>query len=228
MKATDADTLARLARELAVESDLTGALGRVVDAALNDVSGAEHAGITLLKRDSVDTPVYSSDLVRKVDEAQYRTSEGPCLDAAREQVRYIRVDDLRTDTRWPHFTPEALDLGIRAILSFQLYMRENGIGALNIYATTADPFSEDSLHAGTLLAALAAVGLAASRRELNLQTALESRDVVGQAKGILMERFKIDSQNAFNVLVAVSQHTHRKLRDVAEELAATGQLRGLE
>lgn len=226
----DADTsdgLTRLARQLASETDFDQLLLRVVHATLSEVDGAEHAGVSLLDRHSITTPVATDDLVRRADHVQYATREGPCLQAVRDDVDMIRVDDLRAETRWPRFTPPALELGVAAVLSFQLYARGDTIGALNIYATRPHPFTAESERMGALLATHAAVALAATRKELNLQTALRSRDTIGQAKGILMERLKINADEAFNLLIAVSQHTHRKLRDVADELTSTGELRGL-
>jgi GAF domain-containing protein len=228
MQTDPADLLARLARELDAEADLDRMLQRVVDATLTEIGGAEHAGITLAERNSVSTRVATSDLVRKVDKIQYDTGEGPCLQAVTDRIEVIRVDDLRRETRWAAFTPRAVKLGVAAVLAFNLYAHHEVLGALNIYATRPRPFTDDSVHMGSLLAAHAALGLAATRKELNLQEALESRDIIGQAKGILMERFKITSREAFDMLVIASQETHRKLRDLASELATTGTLSGLE
>lgn len=160
----------------------------------------------LTDRRSVSTPVATSDLVRQVDQIHYDTGEGPCLQAVADHVEVIRVDDLRHETRWPAFTRRALDLGVAAALSFNLSAHRDVIGALNIYAVHPHPFSDDWVHTGSLLAAHAALGLAATRQEL-LQTALETRDVIGQAKGVLMERFKITSHEALDILVVASKET---------------------
>lgn len=194
----------------------------MVDAAVAEVPGAEHAGVTILDHDSVSTPVATSEVVAVIDRAQYETGQGPCVHAAVDGV--VRSDDLDNEPRWPRFAPHAVEMGIRSMLSFHLYARNDTIGALNIYARAADAFNESSVHMGTLLATHAAVALTQTKKEANLRIALESRDVIGQAKGILMERFKIDNAAAFDLLIAVSQHTHRKLRDIAEDLATTGSL----
>ncbi|HEY8300571.1 MAG TPA: GAF and ANTAR domain-containing protein [Jatrophihabitans sp.] len=218
------DLLARLARDLAAEPDVDGVLRRVVDAAVFQLDGADHAGITVLSKRSVSTPVCSDDLVLKVDAAQYSANEGPCLNAALDPVPMVRVDDLRTDARWPTFAAAAVELGVLSMLSFQLYTEHDTIGALNIYADEANAFDDEDCHTGQLLATHAAVAAAAAVEAGNLRTALESRDVIGQAKGILMSRYQLTADQAFDLLITASQHTHRKLNDVASQLAATGEL----
>lgn len=222
------DLLADLARRLAVEGDRDAVLTRVLEAALVQVGGAEHAGITVLSREGASTPLATDDLVRDVDKHQYATGEGPCLTAVSDGEPVVRVDDLRTDPRWPKFSAAIADFGVRSMLSFQLYTGgDRGvetIGALNIYAPLPHAFDEESVHTGTLLATHAAVAAAAAVTSSNLRIALQSRDTIGQAKGILMERFKITSEQAFDLLVAASAHTNRKLRDVAERLTTTGEL----
>lgn len=239
-----ADLLADLARQLASEDDRAGVLARVVAASLTQIDGAEHAGITELTRNGVTTPVATDDLVHQIDQQQYTIGEGPCLSAALEGQHTVCVDDLRTDTRWPQFSAAVTSLGVRSMLSFQLYTgaetssgpvrRGSGasggsnrievIGALNIYAGSAAAFTDESVHNGTLLAAHAAVAAAAADTTNNLRIALQSRDMIGQAKGILMERFKLTPEQAFDLLITASQNTNRKLRDLAEHLSATGEL----
>lgn len=232
MASPDADLLASLARQLAAENDIEAVWQRVVDTATNQIDGAQHAGITITERKSVSTPVASNDLVRRIDKEQYAIGQGPCLTAALDQHPIVRVDDLGSDQRWPDFGRAAVELGVRSMLSFQLYTGTGAdtdsagdtIGALNIYAANAGAFTDDSVHTGTLLATHAALAAAAQAKTSNLRVALQSRDVIGQAKGILMERFKIADHEAFDLLVAASQHTHKKLRDVADQLTATGEL----
>ena len=228
----EADLLARLARDLAGERDLDGVLRRVVEASAAQIDGAENAGITILSQKSVSTPAATSDLVREVDKHQYATGEGPCLSAAIDHQPVVRVDDLGTDPRWPRFATAATALGVRSMLSFQLYTAPGGagtadvtMGALNVYAAGPAAFGDDSVHTGTLLAAHAAVAAAGAATSSNLRLALQSRDTIGQAKGILMERYKITAEQAFDLLIAASTRTNRKLKDVAADLATTGALR---
>ena len=225
---TDADWLAALARELGAETDVDAVWGRVVAASLSQVEGADHAGITLLSQKSVSTPVASDDLVRVIDQRQYAIGQGPCLTAARDQQAVVHAPDLATDTRWPEFGAAVADLDVRSMLSFQLYT-ETGpatttIGALNIYSATSHAFTDDSVHTGTLLAAHAAVAVAAATKSSNLRIALDTRDTIGQAKGVLMERYKITAAQAFDLLIAASQRSNSRLKDVAAHLADTGEL----
>ncbi|QGK68302.1 ANTAR domain-containing protein [Allosaccharopolyspora coralli] len=225
----DPDLLATLARQLAAEDDVDAVLRRTVQTSLTQIEGAERAGITMTTRGSVSTPVASDELVCVLDKHQYSTGEGPCLSAAFEHEPVIRVDDLSTDRRWVEFSTAVAHLGVRSMLSFQLYTTDAGahattLGALNIYAEAPYAFTDDAVHIGTLLAAHAAVAATAAAEQANLRIALQSRDVIGQAKGVLMERFKLTPEQAFDLLIAASQHTNQKLREVAEHLTTTGQL----
>ena len=213
-----------LARELMAEDTLDALLQRVVDASIANVEGAEHAGVTILTESSVTTPAASDDLVIEIDRRQYGTGQGPCLTAALEQLTVVRVPDLAVDPRWPAFTAAVEDLDVRSVLSFQLYTGEDTIGALNLYASGVDAFTDESVYTGQLLAAHAAVAAVAAEKSGQLRSALRSRDVIGQAKGILMERYKITADQAFEVLIQASQRSNRKLHVVAEDLTTTGQL----
>jgi GAF domain-containing protein len=224
MAVQDADWLATLARSLAAEADLAGVLSRVLKASVTQIEGAEHAGITALSRQATSTPAASDELVFAIDNLQYSTGEGPCLSAAADHEAVVIVDDLTTDPRWPVFSPGAISHGIRSMLSFHLYTDRDSIGALNIYARPPHAFTRDSVHTGVLLAAHSAAAIAAAATIADLRNALESRDVIGQAKGILMERFKITPTAAFGLLITASQQSNRKLRDVAAELTNTGAL----
>ena len=219
------DRIAELAREFAAEADVTALWRRVVDASVQQIEGAQHAGITVIDRRSVSTPAASDDLVAEIDRHQYGTGQGPCLQAAIDHEPVVRADDLRVDGRWPEFAKRVTELGILSMLSFQLYTDRETIGALNLYAEKPDAFNDESVQMGLLLATHAALAAAAKSTAGNLRVALASRDVIGQAKGILMERYRLTADQAFDLLIAASQRTQRKLNDVASELAATGELR---
>jgi transcriptional regulator with GAF, ATPase, and Fis domain len=221
---SDADLLAGLARQLSVQPDLDSLWDRVVHATVAQVDGAEHAGITLLSRMSVSTATATSDLVRRVDEQQYQIGEGPCLTAALQRQPIVRTDDLSTDPRWPQFAEAATALGVRSAVSYQLYTDRDTIGALNVYATRPHVFTGESVRLGDLLAAHAAIAAAAAMTSAGLRTALKSRDIIGQAKGILMNRHKITAEQAFDLLIRASQTANRKLVDIAATLTETGKL----
>jgi GAF domain-containing protein len=214
--------MSELARTLEAESDPKKLMDRIVAAAIADIEGASHAALSLFTKNRVYTDAASDPLVDEVDQAQYEAAEGPCLDASR-QARTVRANDLRDEPRWPTFAARAVELGIRSMLSVQLFVEEGGMGALNLYSEHAGAFDDDDENMAMLLGAHASVAMSAARQRQNFDVALDSRDLIGQAKGILMERFKVDSQRAFDMLVYVSQHEHVKLRDLAQTITETGE-----
>ena len=219
-----ATTLSDLARSLQDEDDLTATLSAIAHAAVGTVPGAEYAGLTVVqRRREVHTRAATADLVDEVDRAQYETGEGPCLTAAYEH-RTVSLPDMDREHRWPRFTGRAAALGVHSMLSFQLFVHQDSLGALNLYATRAHAFDDDSEHVGLLFAAHAAVAMSGAQRQEHLARAITARDVIGQAKGMLMERHRLTADQAFALLVRTSQHTNTKLIDVAHRLTATGDL----
>jgi GAF domain-containing protein len=215
--------LSELARQMRAEPDTAGVLRRIVDRALVEIDAAEWAGISAIQGEQVHTEAASDEIVRRIDDLQYRLAEGPCVSSLRDQET-VRSDDLTLEDRWPRFAPAAAEQGVRSMLSVQLFVDGDNLGALNLYASMPKGFDDHDESVAMLLAAHAAVAMKGSQIEANLRTALASRDLIGQAKGILMERYVVNSAQAFDMLVLASQHCHRKLRDVAEQLAATGEL----
>ncbi|WP_229071604.1 GAF and ANTAR domain-containing protein [Actinoplanes sp. DH11] len=219
-----AQTLSDMARSLQNENSLEDTLDGIVWAAVHTVPGAEHAGLTVVRgRREVTTRAASHDVVRRVDRAQYETGQGPCLDAVYEK-QTVRLSDMATEDRWPDFTRQALERGVRSMLSFQLYVRQDDLGALNLYSPKADAFDDESENVGLLLAAHAAIAMAGAQKEHDLSLAISMRDVIGQAKGILMERYKITGDQAFQLLARTSQRANIKLAEVARYLVETGDL----
>jgi GAF domain-containing protein len=154
---------------------------------------------------------------------QERLSQGPCLDAVWEQ-QVVRVGDVGADQRWPAFAEQAPALGVGSMLCFQLFVESDQLGALNLYSTVPDAFGDESEEIGLMFASHAAVALAGAEHEQHLRAGMSSRDIIGQAKGILMERHRLTADLAFGVLTPVSQELNRKLCDVARELTDTGAL----
>lgn len=215
--------LSNLAREMQAEHSMEALLQRVVEAAVTEVDPAEHAGISEIIHKEVSTCAATGPLVHKIDDLQYRLEDGPCLTSLRDE-RTVRTDDLQREPRWPRFAPAAAEYGVRSMLSVQLFVEGDNLGALNLYASAPGAFDDEHESTAMMLAAHAAVAMKDTRVEAELRAAIETRDVIGQAKGILMERFKISQDEAFSLLVAASQYTHRKLHDIADELARTGDL----
>ncbi len=217
------EVMGQVARSLQEEhGDVESTLQTLTATAVGIVPGAEECTVTYVTgRRRVEPRAATSDLPREVDEMQDRIQEGPCLHAVWDE-QTVRVEDMRTETRWPRFAAEAVELGVLSSLSVQLFVEGDNLGALNLYARRPHAFSEESEDVGLVLAAHAAVAVAAAQNEEHLRRAVSSRDLIGQAKGILMERYRITADQAFQVLARVSQQTNRKLVDVAEELTRTG------
>jgi GAF domain-containing protein len=219
-----ASRLSDLARELQHEDDADAMLAGIVHAALELVPHAADASISLvLGRRKIMSRAASSELPRRVDALQSETGQGPCLDASYEE-RIVNVADLSTESRWPDFSRRAFDLGARSMLSFQLFVDGDHLGALNLFGKDVGVFDAESERIGTLVAAHAAVAVAGSKQVTQLAQALDTRDLIGQAKGILMERFKITAQQAFLLLSRASSEMNIKLHDVAEHLTVSGEM----
>ena len=219
------EQLASAARSMQSQDGAERTLERCVAIATELFEGCRYAAVSVVHRNApIDTAAASDPRVRRGDELQYELQEGPCLDAIWHEET-VHSPDLRADERWPTWGPQVSDeLGIRGMLSFQLFTDQNSLGALNLYSTTVGPFDAEDVEAGLLLAAETAVALAQARAMTQLHTAALNRTVIGQAQGILMERYKLDAQAAFAVLRRISQANNVKLHRVASEFVETRSL----
>jgi GAF domain-containing protein len=216
--------LADLARNMQREASPQAVLDIVVRAVVGTIPGAEEASITLVQaRHRVMSAAVTGDLARRFDELQQETGQGPCMDAMYNQET-VRVDDLAADQRWPDLAHRAVQLGVCSMLSFQLFVDSGDLGALNLLSRRAGAFTDESERIGLLYTSHIAVALAGAQEVGHLTTALARRDSIGQAKGILMERFKVTADQAFALLAALSQETNVRLSEIAERLALTGDL----
>lgn len=216
--------LSDLARTLQLEDSVDETLQAIVHAAVGTVPGAQYAALSVMeRRRAIYTRAGTDELVFQVDQVQYDTGEGPCLSAVYEQ-QTVRLPDMTTEARWPQFTGRTAEIGVLSMLSFQLYVKEDNLGALNMYSTEKQAFDDESEHIGLLFASHAAVAMSGAQEQEHLRKAVAARDVIGQAKGVLMERHKISADQAFSVLARASQQTNTKLVDVARSLTDTGQL----
>jgi GAF domain-containing protein len=214
--------LAEAARSLQRRESPQQVMDDIVNLASTMVPGVDEATITMVHNDRhCYSAAATSELASDFDVLQDETGEGPCLDAIWRQET-VRVDDLGNDPRWPVLGPRAAERGIGSMLCFQLFVHRDTLGALDLLAYSKSAFTDESEHVGLLLASHAAIAAADAQHLENVTSALVNRDVIGQAKGILMERFKITSDQAFTVLARVSQDTNRKVAAVAEDLARTG------
>ncbi|WP_170208532.1 GAF and ANTAR domain-containing protein [Micromonospora pisi] len=202
---------------LASAPDPTNLLAHVATMTRTEVPGADAVGVTVFDSSGLSLKASTGALVLGMDAAQRTVREGPCLDAAATRAT-VRSDDLTSDVRWPRLAPHAAEVGVRSALALRLFVTDRPLGVLSIYATTAGAFGQVAEATGSLLAAHAAVAIAAMSVQFELRTALESRDLIGQAKGVLMERCGVTAEEAFKWLTVTSQRSNIKLRDVAREL----------
>lgn len=210
-----AGEFADLARTLLAQGDVENTLQRIVELAVETLEGCDYAGISILKGTKGFTPAASDDVARAVDAVQYETGEGPCLDAIREH-EVFQTDDLARETRWPRFASRAhRETGVTSMLCFRLFVAGDTLGALNLYSKAPASFDERSRTVGVVFAAHAAMALSTAIHEAQMEEALQSRDLIGQAKGILMAREGINASEAFDMLRRASQRLNLKLRDVA-------------
>jgi transcriptional regulator with GAF, ATPase, and Fis domain len=212
-----ASAMHELAEAFSMPIDVEQTLTRITAAAVYLVDGVDYADVMLLDGDEFRSIAPTAELMTDLDRLQMHHQQGPCLEAA-EVGSVIRSTDLRLERRWPVFAAAAMELGVYATLSFQLYTHHHGSAALNLFSSKSHAFD---IHAETTLAMIAthaAITLIAADKETQFQSALASRDVIGQAKGILMERFKLDASRAFALLAKLSQNSNTPLRLVAERL----------
>ncbi|WP_104168006.1 GAF and ANTAR domain-containing protein [Arthrobacter sp. SX1312] len=221
-----ATELAELARSLQQEPDSDAILAGFVHAALDLIPGVDEGSVSVVTgRKNVGSRAPSGDLPVRIDALQMETGEGPCLEAAYER-RTVRVADMAHEERWPLFAQRAAEAGAKGMLSIQLWVEGDDLGALNLYSYEADAFTDESENVGLLVASHASVAFAEAEKSRQLHAAVDSRDVIGQAKGILMERHKVTGDQAFFVLSMASQRSNIKLRDVADHLISSGELPG--
>lgn len=219
--------LAEVARALFATGTVEGSLELTVELAVATVDGCDAAGIFLLRGGQVVTAAASLPIVVELDQQQFANDEGPCLDAvAGRGMTY--ATDLDDDDRWPSFGPAAARAGIRSALAVRL--SDQPVSALNLYAHMPDAFGATDRAKAILFATLAGAALDAAEvragdesRLSNLHEALLTRELIGQAQGILIEREHITGDKAFDVLRRASQHLNVKVREIARTLVETGE-----
>ena len=217
--------LSDIARRLLAPGSLEETLTHIMELTWQTFDGCDQCGVCST---SDARPVWTSSVVGKLDDLQTRLGEGPCLDVLGGQDT-VHVEDLHRSELWPQFAPAAVRAGMRSVLAYRLFADDHTLGALQMYSSLPGAFSAHDNAVGLSLAAHAGMALDqahkhASEREQsdNLHAGLESREIIGQAQGILMEREKITGEQAFQFLRESSQHLNRKLRDVAQDLVDTG------
>jgi GAF domain-containing protein len=221
----------RLGRLSFAEHSLQSLIQQVTDLAAEVLPG-DPATLVTIVADGRDarTVAASSPVAVDLDGAQYRVRSGPCLTAA-TTGRPVEIADVARDPRWPEFTAAAAGAGVRSVYSAPLPVQERVAGSLNVYARVLSDVEGPTHALAARLASYAVVPVSnmylyesAVEQVGHLQAALDSRGVIDQAKGILMERFKLTPDQAFEALTRVSMETNRKVREVAERFVRTGDL----
>ncbi|GAA0928157.1 GAF and ANTAR domain-containing protein [Kribbella koreensis] len=208
----------RLSKSLTA-GDLDHTLGRITAAAVEVLPEVEYASITVKHSDGrLETAAPTADLLWGVDAAQYELQEGPCYEAATDSV-HVLSPDLAADPRFPRYAASAVAAGIVAQAGLRLFDAPQSQGALNLYSTVVGSF-EDLGAIGALFTHQSAMAIGYAREIENLQDALRTRRTIGQAIGILMERYSLTDQRAFAFLARLSQNGNVKLNRISEELVA--------
>jgi GAF domain-containing protein len=213
--------MAELARAAAAPRSVEDVLSDVTKAAMELIPGTDSAGVLLVgKGGKFDSLAGTSELPHRLDTLQMTFNEGPCVEAALAEL-IVRTDDFRGEERWPQYSAAAVEIGVLSGLSFKLYTSDRTAGALNLFAFKPNAFDAEDETTGVVLAAHAAAAILASRQGEQLESALSTRDRIGQAKGVIMERYGVDDVQAFEMLRRLSQDSNTRLIDIAERVIST-------
>ena len=213
-----AHALAEAAVVINTAETLDGTLDAIVHAARASVPGFDHVGISVVHRGGrIETKAATGQLVWELDTVQYELQEGPCVSALREAPLVV-AGELRHDQRWPRYVPPAVGAGVVAQLAVQLHLNDETLGGLNFYSTESEAVDPDAANVAELFAAHAALALGHAKRQSQLADAIESRKTIGTAIGLVMARYGIDQDRAFQFLVRASSTSNLKLRLIAEEI----------
>jgi GAF domain-containing protein len=213
-----------LSKILLGEQPLAGTFAKVTQLAKAIVPGADHASITLVVNDKAHTPAFTGEVALVLDELQYETGYGPCLDAA-ASGRTIIILDTSSEQTYPGFAAQAHSLGVRRVMSVALPVPQRTLGAINMYGMGETPFDQAGTEAVRGFASHAAVALAnaalyedTAQFVEQMQQAVKSRAVIDQAKGILMRDNHCSADAAFAMLTQASNRSNRKLREIAQSI----------
>ena len=216
-----AETFAEISGVLLAEPDVQRTLDKMCVLLPVTVEGCDHAVVTVVRNQHLDSPAASDDVGPAVDAIQFEVDDGPCVEAIREHHTVV-ADDLVTEARWPKFSRRAVEAtGVRSMLAFRLFVAGDTLGSLNLYSKRPGAFTEESLAVGTIFAAHASVALRAARTKedlARLREVVETRELIGQAKGILMGRRGISSEAAMELLCRGAERLKVELRELARRV----------
>ena len=212
--------IARLARNIHSNFTADELLCEVAETSVRLLPDVDYAGVTLVdpRRRVLRSTAATGPVPCMLDRLQEQHQQGPCLDAI-WQHHTVRVDDYITESRWPDFVAAVRErTDVKSSLSIQLYTNESELGALNLYSENTDTFTPHIEELALAIGAHAAIGLSGTRRGDQFRSALAARDIIGQAKGVIMERYSVSAVAAFNMLTSVSEERNVPIHDIATEL----------
>lgn len=210
-------TMTQLVDAAVAGGDLEQFLAAITAASLRLMVGVDYADVMVITDGRLRSIAPTAPLVTELDAAQHRLQQGPCLRAALDDS-VIRCPDLRQDSRWPQFAAAAVKTGVHSMLSFPIHTTPTGAGALNLMSRKVGGFDREAEAFGAMLATHAALALSATHISVPFPSVLHHRDLIGQAKGILMERFDVDGAQAVEILTALSRNSNTPMSTVAEQL----------
>ena len=216
-----AERMADAARQMEDQHDPSATVKSAVELLVRNVPGCTSASISLVYgKKRVETPAASDELAAVGDRLQAELAEGPALDTL-DQHESVYIPDLATEDRWPTWGPRLTEAtGARSVLTFRLFTFSDVIGALRMYSVEEDAFAAEDHGEGLARGARVAIGVLAAQRAEQFETALDTRTVIGQACGMVMERYGLDAAAAFGLLTRISSTENVKLRDVATAVVA--------
>ncbi|HEX8509903.1 MAG TPA: GAF and ANTAR domain-containing protein, partial [Propionibacteriaceae bacterium] len=211
--------LAEMALEMAEQPDVQHTVEHIIAGAQMSI-GSDGAGV-LLTGDGgqAGTAAATSEQVRRADDLQLSCSEGPSVDTSRLVDIWV-IDDIERDDRFPVWGPQTAELGFGAALSVRLFTPGRTLGSLNLYWTARRAHTALDRELAQLFGRHASLALVAAQQGESMRAAVRSRHLIGQAQGILMERYRVDADRAFEVLRRYSQNKNVKLRTVAHHVIA--------
>ncbi|MDA2891188.1 GAF and ANTAR domain-containing protein [Mycolicibacterium sp. BiH015] len=199
---------------------LDAVLDSVTAAAAELIPGVDTAGILLIRGGAHESISGTAEIPKHLDELQMSLGEGPCMQAALDDTEVV-TDDFASEARWPRYSPAVVDIGVLSGMSFKMFTADRTAGALNLFGFQPRVWDDDDLAIGGILAAHATAAILAHQHVGHLRAALRTRDQIGQAKGMIMERYGVDHLRAFEMMREISQTTNAKLFDVARQVIET-------
>jgi transcriptional regulator with GAF, ATPase, and Fis domain len=216
-----AETFAEISGVLLAEPNVQRTLDKMCVLLVDTVEGCDHSVVTLVRNQHLDSPAASDDVGPAVDAIQLEVHEGPCVEAITKHHTVV-TDDLITELRWPQFSRRAVEAtGVRSMMAFRLFVAGDTLGSLNLYSKQPRAFTDESWAVGTIFAAHASVALRAARTKedlARLREVVETRELIGQAKGILMGRGGISSEAAMELLCRGAERLRIELRELARRV----------